>query len=83
MTAALTVLLAWCVGVASSVVVLPEQPAVGLGALLGAVAVGWLESFSVLKHYQKVFEIIGGVLLILSGLYMLNAYFFVLPELAA
>jgi cytochrome c-type biogenesis protein len=50
---------------------------------LGAVAVGWLESLAVLKHYQKIFEIIGGLLLILSGLYMLNAYFFFLPALAA
>src|SRR6266567_1775165 len=34
--------------------------------LLGAIAVGWLESLAVLKNYQKVFEIIGGLLLILS-----------------
>jgi len=50
---------------------------------LGALAVGWLESLSALRKYQKIFEIAGGVLLILSGLYVLNAYFFVVPELAA
>lgn len=50
--------------------------------ILGAAAVGWLESLAVLKNYQKIFEIAGGVLLILAGLYMLNAYFLVVPELA-
>jgi cytochrome c-type biogenesis protein len=54
-----------------------------LPLLLGAVAVGWLESLAGLKNYQKVFEILGALLLILSGLYMLNAYFFFLPEFAA
>lgn len=51
--------------------------------ILGAVAVGWLESLSGLKRFQKSFETIGGVLLILAGLYMLNAYFLVVPALAA
>jgi cytochrome c-type biogenesis protein len=54
-----------------------------LPILVGAVAVGWLESLAVLKHYQRVFEITGALLLILSGLYMLNAYFFFLPAFAA
>jgi len=35
-----------------------------------------------LKDFQKTFEVIGGVLLISSGLYMLNAYFVVIPKLA-
>ena len=51
--------------------------------ILGAWAVGWLESLKPLAQVQKVFEIIGALLLILSGLYMLNAYFFVIPDLAA
>ncbi|WP_181295052.1 cytochrome c biogenesis CcdA family protein [Pseudomonas sp. Q2-TVG4-2] len=42
--------------------------------LLGAIAIGWLQNLSALNRYRKIFEIIGGVLLILSGLYMLNAY---------
>ncbi len=50
--------------------------------LLGAVAVGWLENLSVLHKFHRVFEIIGGILLILSGLYMLNAYFIIIPSLA-
>ena len=50
--------------------------------ILGAVAVGWLENLSGLSRFQKIFEILGGILLILSGLYMLNAYFLVLPGLA-
>lgn len=51
--------------------------------ILGAWAIGWLESLKALRHSQKVFEILGALALILSGLYMLNAYFFVIPELAA
>jgi cytochrome c-type biogenesis protein len=51
--------------------------------LIGAVAMGWLERFKFLGRYQKVFEIVGGVILILTGLYMLNAYFFLIPALAA
>ena len=51
--------------------------------LLGAWAIGWLESLKSLEHSQRLFEIIGALLLIVSGLYMLNAYFFVIPALAA
>lgn len=47
--------------------------------LLGAAAVGWLEGLSGLSRFHKVFEVTGGVLLILSGFYLLNAYFLVLP----
>jgi len=54
--------------------------AVPLG--LGAVAIGWLEHMRPLGKAQKVFEIVGGVTLVLSGLYLLNAYFFVFPSLA-
>ena len=50
--------------------------------LLGAVAIGWLESLSGLGKFQKPFELVGGVMLILSGLYMINAFFLVIPELA-
>lgn len=51
--------------------------------LLGAIAVGWLGHLAALRRFHKVFEVIGGILLILSGLYMLNAYFVVVPSLAA
>lgn len=50
--------------------------------ILGAWAMGWLENLKALKHSQKIFEVIGAMLLILSGLYMLNAYFYVIEELA-
>lgn len=50
--------------------------------LIGAVAIGWLESMQFLRRYQKIFEVTGGLVLILAGLYMLNAYFFVIPALA-
>ncbi|MBI2311445.1 MAG: sulfite exporter TauE/SafE family protein [Betaproteobacteria bacterium] len=49
---------------------------------LGAWAVGWLEGLRALGRYQRAFEVAGGVTLILSGLYMLNAYLFLLPALA-
>jgi len=50
--------------------------------ILGAVAVVWLESLSLLQRYQKAFQVAGAVTLILAGLYMLNGYFIVIPELA-
>ena len=50
--------------------------------ILGAWAVGWLESQKPLARTQKIFEIAGALLLVLSGLYMLNAYFVVIPALA-
>ena len=51
--------------------------------VLGASAMGWLEGHADLRRSQRVLEIAGGVVLILSGLYMLNAYFFFVPGLAA
>lgn len=50
---------------------------------IGAWAAGWLESLKPLARYQRAFDVAGGVVLVLSGLYMLNAYFFVVPALAA
>jgi cytochrome c-type biogenesis protein len=50
--------------------------------LIGAVSVGWLESLKGLSRYQRWFEATGGLILILTGLYLLNAYFFVFPQLA-
>lgn len=51
--------------------------------VVGATAVGWLENLQGLRRSQKAFEVAGGVVLILTGLYMLNAYYFWIPELAA
>lgn len=53
-----------------------------LPVALGAVGMGWLEHLRSLAAYRRAFETLGGVTLILSGLYMLNAYFFWIPALA-
>lgn len=86
-TPAVVILLGLAAGVGSPLFGLMLLSAFALGRavpiLLGALAVGWLESLSGLRRHQKAFEIAGGVLLILSGLYMLNAYFIVVPALAA
>jgi cytochrome c-type biogenesis protein len=50
---------------------------------LGAWAVGALESLKLIGRYHRTFEVVGGVVLVLAGLYMLNAYFFWVPSLAA
>lgn len=50
--------------------------------LLGALAVGWLENLSGLSRLHKGFDVIGGILLIASGLYLLNAYLMLIPALA-
>ena len=53
-----------------------------LPILLGGWAVGTLEAMKPLAKHQRAFEIVGGIALVLSGLYMLNAFFLVIPELA-
>ncbi len=44
--------------------------------LLGAWSMGWLESLRILSRQQKALEYVAGVTLILTGLYLLNEYFF-------
>ena len=51
--------------------------------MLGASAMGWLEGRAGLWRSQRALEVAGGLVLVLSGLYMLNAYFFFVPGLAA
>ena len=46
--------------------------------ILGAWSMGWLESLQVLSRHQKGLEVIAGAVLILTGLYMLNEYFFII-----
>ncbi len=86
-TPALVVLLGVAAGIGSPGFGVALLLAFALGRaipiLLGALTVGWLENLSGLSKFHKVFEIIGGILLILSGLYMLNAYFIIVPSLAA
>jgi len=36
---------------------------------------GWLESFQAYTRWQKVFEVAGGLALILSGAYLIREYF--------
>jgi len=46
--------------------------------LLGAWSMGWLETLQVVGKHQRGFEITGGIVLILSGLYLLNEYLFII-----
>ncbi len=46
--------------------------------ILGAWSIGWLESLQVLSRYQKRIEMIAGLVLILTGLHLLNEYFFII-----
>lgn len=50
--------------------------------LLGGWAVGTLENLTSLSRYRRAFDVSGGILLILAGLYMLNVFFILIPELA-
>lgn len=56
--------------------------AFGLGRsvpiLLGAWGVGWLETLTPFTRYHKLIEVVGGVTLILTGLYLLNEYLFII-----
>lgn len=85
-TPALVVLLGIATGIGSPMFGALLLLAFALGRavpiLIGAVAVGWLETLSGLGRFQKAIELVGGVVLILSGLYMLNAYFLLIPGLA-
>ncbi len=85
-TPALVVLLGVAAGIGSpawgALLLLSFALGRALPIALGAGAWGWLEKFSSLSRYQRAFDIAGGVTLVLTGLYMLNAYFFVVPELA-
>lgn len=49
---------------------------------LGAVAISSVTHLKVLSRYQHMFNVLGGILLIASGLYLLNAYYFLIPILA-
>lgn len=86
-TPALVILLGVATGIGSPLFGATLLLAFALGRavpiMLGAWAIGWLESLKPLHHVQRIFELVGALLLILSGLYMLNAYFFFIPDLAA
>ncbi len=50
-----------------------------LPILAGAWSMSWLESLRGFSRHQRGIEILSGVVLILSGLYLLNEYFFIIP----
>ena len=85
-TPALVILLGVAAGIGSPLFGVTLLFAFALGRavpiILGAVAVGWLQCLQALSRAQQAFEISGGAILILSGLYMLNAYFIWIPALA-
>lgn len=85
-TPALVVLLGVTAGLGSVVLGVVLLFAFALGRAipiaLGAFAVGWLENLKTLSRYRRGFEIAGGLTLIVMGLYMLNAVYIWIPELA-
>lgn len=86
-TPALFVLLGAAVGVSSpafgTILLLAFALGRAIPIMLGALAAGWLQELSGLRRLQRPTEVIGGLLLILTGLYVLNAYFLIVPSLAA
>ena len=51
--------------------------------LIGAFAIGWLKQAAAVDRFRRPFEIVSGLTMVLAGLYMLNAYFIWVPDLAA
>ena len=85
-TPALVILPGVAAGIGSPVFGMVLLVAFALGRavpiILGAGAVGWLESMKGLRNHQRAFEIAGALILIAAGLYLLNGYFIVIPALA-
>jgi cytochrome c-type biogenesis protein len=85
-TPALVVLLGATVGLGSpwtgAALLLAFAAGRALPVAVGAISIGWLENLRGLDSYRRAFETLGGLILILSGLYMLNAYYFWIPALA-
>jgi len=44
--------------------------------ILGAWSMGWLDSLRIISRHQKALEIIAGITLVSTGLYLINEYFF-------
>ena len=47
--------------------------------LIGAWSMGWLESLRVVSRHQQAFEVLGALVLIATGVYLLNEYFLWVP----
>jgi cytochrome c-type biogenesis protein len=86
-TPALVVLLGVAAAIGSPLVGLVLAVAFALGRAVpiavGAWTIGALEGMNALAGWRRAFEIAGGAALIASGLYLLNAFFVWIPELAA
>lgn len=86
-TPALVVLLGVAAGTASALIGAMLLLAFALGRAipiaLGTSALGWAERFPAAARYRHWLDICGGLLLVAAGLYLLNAYFFWVPALAA
>lgn len=48
--------------------------------MIGAYAMGWLESLKFLRNAQRTFEILGALLLIFTGIYLFSAAFVEVPQ---
>jgi cytochrome c-type biogenesis protein len=85
-TPALVVLLGATVGLASpwigALLLLAFAAGRAVPVAVGAISIGWLENLRGLDVYRRIFETAGGIVLMLMGVYMLNAYFFWVPSLA-
>lgn len=85
-TPALVILLGIAAGVGSPLFGFTLLLAFALGRavpiLIGAWGMGYLEQMRALSKVHRAMELMGAATLILTGLYMLNAYFYVIPSLA-
>ena len=85
-TPALVVVLGVVAGIGSAPFGATVLLAVALGRAvpiaLGAMAIGSLEGKASFAKYLPVIDKLGAMVLIGMGLYMLNAYYFVVPALA-
>jgi cytochrome c-type biogenesis protein len=86
-TPALAVLLGVAAGSASAFIGALLLLAFAIGRAIpiafGTSLIGWAERFPAVGKYHRWLDIGGGVLLVLAGFYLLNAYFFWIPALAA
>jgi cytochrome c-type biogenesis protein len=85
-TPALVVLLSIVAGVGSPLFGVLLLLAFGVGravpVVLGASAMEWLMGREGFSRWRRGLDVAGGIVLILSGAYMLNAYLFLVPGLA-
>lgn len=85
-TPALVVMLGVVAGLASPMLGAAVLLAFALGRAVpiavGALAIGSLESRPSMTKFVRMADKLGGVVLIVMGLYMLNTYFFIVPALA-